>query len=186
MNCSLRDEGVRRALDRLQGEPEFESSITPEVGELIYMLTLTRRAALIVEFGGLVGYSTIYLASALADLGSGQLITTELDLGRADRIRENLADAGVAQRVDVRPGDAMLTLQDLAAPIDLLFLDGLNDLYLPLLQALEPHLEDHAVVVADLSSKEPLSAYRAYVTDPLNGYASVTVGLDDGVLVSVR
>ena len=186
MRCSLQQDRVWRVLERLQREDEFEGSITPEVGELIYTLALARRPGLIVEFGALVGYSTIYLASAVRDLGSGTLITTEKADDHVERLRQNLADAGVEQGVEARAGDAMVTLRALPGAIDVLFLDGLNDLYLPLLQELEPRLADHAMVIADLSSKHPLLEYQAYVNDPQNPYASVTLALDDGVLVSVR
>jgi hypothetical protein len=52
-------------------------AISAEVGEVLHALALTARPSLIVEFGASLGISTIYLASALADLGAGLLITTD-------------------------------------------------------------------------------------------------------------
>jgi predicted O-methyltransferase YrrM len=50
-------------------------AISSEVGEVLHALALTaRRPSLIIEFGASLGISTIYLASALADLGAGMLI----------------------------------------------------------------------------------------------------------------
>lgn len=163
-------------------------AISDEVGELLWMLTLTRRPDLVVEFGGSLGVSTIYLACALRDLGAGRLITTELVPAKAALLARNLSEAGVADAdAEVRVGDALQTLAELPDPVDLLFLDGSNDLYLPLLDQLQPHLAPHALVVADLSAGDPHHArYVAHVTDPASGYRTIQLPLDAGVVVSIR
>ncbi|MDQ6816170.1 MAG: class I SAM-dependent methyltransferase [Actinomycetota bacterium] len=162
-------------------------AIDPRVGELLYALTLARGASAVVEFGASLGCSTIYLAAALRDLGGGSLVTTELDHAKVRPLTANLEEAGLADLVEVRAGDAMRTLQGLARPVDLLFLDGWNDLYLAVLELLEPQLSDRALVIADMSENEPnLVAYREYVLDPGKRYATVEVPLDAGVVVSAR
>jgi predicted O-methyltransferase YrrM len=102
-------------------------AITREVGELLYVLALGRRARRIVEFGASLGVSTVYLAAAVRDCGGGSLLTTELRSSKAEIARRNLADAGLAELVELRVGDARQTLTDLDGPVDLLFLDGRND-----------------------------------------------------------
>ena len=70
--------------------------------------------------------------------------------------------------------------------IDLVFLDDRNDLYLPVLRLLEPHLSPSAMVVADLSAEDPdLIPYLEHVRDR-TGYFSMTVPLDDGVELSTH
>ena len=71
-------------------------AITREVGELLYMLALSRRARWIAEFGASLGISTIYLAAAVADYGVGSLITTELRPSKAEIAHQNLEEAGLA------------------------------------------------------------------------------------------
>ena len=62
-----------------------------------------------------------------------------------------------------------------------------NDLYLPVLRLLEPRLARGALVAADMSPSDPhLDGYRKYVGDVANGYRTVEVGLDDGVVLSAR
>jgi predicted O-methyltransferase YrrM len=163
-------------------------AIKREVGELLYMLVLSRRAQRIVEFGASLGVSTIYLAAALADCGGGSLITTELRPSKAEIARRNLTDAGLADLVELRLGDARRTLTDLRGrPVDLLFLDGRNDLYLPVLRLLEPHLAPNGLVAADLNADDPdLDSYLEYVRDPDRGYYSICVALDAGLELSVR
>jgi predicted O-methyltransferase YrrM len=161
-------------------------SITPEVGKLLYVLAVARRPATIVEFGSSLGYSTIHLAAAVRDLGTGLLVTTELEPAKAEAARRNLAQAGLDDVVDLRVGDALETLQDVSA-VDLLFLDGWNNLYLDLLELLEPRLSAGAPVIADLSVDDPeLAGYCRRMHDPASGYVSVDVPLDAGVVVSVR
>lgn len=162
-------------------------AVAPEVGELLYSLTLARGARTVVEFGGSLGFSTIHLAAALRDLGGGSVITTELDPQKAEALAANLAAAGLGDLVEIRAGDARETLRDIPKPVDLLFLDGWNDLYLEVLTLVEPALAGRALVVADMSEDDPhLVAYHERMHDREHGYATVDVPLDDGVVVSTR
>ena len=81
-------------------------AITPEVGQLLYALTLAARPTVIIDLGASLGSSTIYLASALRDLGAGSIITTELLSEKAQQASSNLAAAGLGDLVDIRVGDA--------------------------------------------------------------------------------
>ena len=173
--------------ERAEIGAEAPLAIAPEVGVIPDTLTITERPGLIVEFGGSLGLSTRYLAAALKDLDSGELVSTELIETRAQAAAQNLADAGVASRVSIRPGDARETLANLNRLVDMLFLDGSNDLYLDILTQLEPQLGDHAVVAADLSYGDPHhDRYRDYVAAPDNGYLSVTIPIDAGLVVANR
>jgi predicted O-methyltransferase YrrM len=160
-------------------------AIKREVGELMYALTLARAPALAVEFGASVGLSTIYLAAALRDLRGGRLITTEIEPAKAQRARANLAEAGLDDVAELRVGDAIETLRELPAQVELLFLDGWNDLYLDVLELVRPRLAERALIIADLSPDDPnLDRYREFVEAPEHGYATVTVPLDAGVVIS--
>src|SRR5262249_40621573 len=153
----------------------------------LYVLVLTRRPRTVVEFGASLGVSTIYLAAAVRDAGEGRVVTTEFQPEKARLASANLAEAGLGDLVELRVGDALETLHDLDGPIDLLFLDGWNDLSLPILELLEARLRPGAVVAADMSKDDPHHArYREYVRDPAHGYFTIELPLDDGVVLSVR
>lgn len=47
-------------------------------GQLLYNLVRAVRPATVVEFGTSFGISTLYLAAAVRDNGTGRVITTEL------------------------------------------------------------------------------------------------------------
>jgi predicted O-methyltransferase YrrM len=162
-------------------------AVTPDVGELLYVLALARRARTIVEFGASLGFSTIHLAAGARDIGGGaRVISTEMEPDKANAARENLAEAGLSDVVDLRVGDALETLRDVDE-VDVLFLDGWNNLYLAVLDLLEPRLSQGALVVADLSEDDPEQIpYCERMHDPASGYVSVDIPLDAGVVVSSR
>ena len=161
--------------------------VPPEVGQFLYVITRSRRPARIVEIGTSYGISAIHFASALKDNGEGRLISAELSAAKVKAARANLQALGLERWVDIRQGDAFETLKSVEAPIDILFLDGWKDFYLPLLKALEPQLAPGSLVIGDDTKLFPerLASYLAYVRDPAN-YQSVDLAIGDGVEVSVK
>src|SRR5262249_6761615 len=101
--------------------------------------------------------------------------------------RANLADAGLDGVAEVRAGDALETLADVPAPVDLVLLDGWKDLYLPMLRLLRPKLRKGATVLADniFTFPQELPPYVAFVRDRANGFESTTVPLGHGLEYSV-
>ena len=163
--------------------------ITPEVGQLLYILTRSRRPQIVVEFGTSYGISGIHFAAALQDAGRGRLVTTELDAIKAGRAQENFRAAGLADLIEIRIGDAFETLKaGIEGGIDVLLLDGWKPLYLPMLKFLEPRLAPGALVIADdlAVAPEALASYVGYVRAAGSGYVSVEVPLGDRLEISVR
>ncbi|HSZ14816.1 MAG TPA: class I SAM-dependent methyltransferase [Solirubrobacteraceae bacterium] len=166
---------------------EAPLAIKREVGELLYVVALGSPGRRMVEFGASHGLSTAYLAAALRDSGGGALITTERHPAKAETATRNLTDAGLSDLVEIRVGDALQTLGTISGPVDLVFLDGSNDLYLQVLNLVESHLRVGALVVADLSADDPdLLPYLHYARDERNGFVSIEVPLAAGVELSVR
>lgn len=157
-------------------------------GRFLYNLVRAQGSRTVVEFGMSFGISTIHLAAAVRDNGAGRVVTTELDAGKVRRATEHLDQAGLLDVVEVRHGDALETLRDLEAAVDLAFLDGWKLLYLPVLRLLEPKLRPGAAVVADDLALFPdeLQGYLEYVRDPSHGYSSVEVPIGDSFELSVR
>lgn len=100
--------------------------VAPNQGKLLAILAQSIGARRILEIGTLGGYSTIWLARALAPGGS--VITLEVDPRHAEVARGNLARAGLSDVVEVRVGPALETLPMIAAegrePFDLVFIDA--------------------------------------------------------------
>lgn len=159
--------------------------VRPEVGSLLYMLVRSLPASTIVEFGTSFGASLIYLAAAVRDNGFGSVIGTEMSAHKIERARQNLARTGLAEVVRILEGDARQSLAEVPGPIDLVLLDGWKDLYLEVLEILEPKLHARSIVVADNLSMLPQS-YLDRVRDPAHGYCSISLPLGDGIELSMR
>jgi predicted O-methyltransferase YrrM len=158
--------------------------VSAEGGQLLYALTRAIRPHTVVEFGTSFGISTIFLAAGVTDNGTGQIYSTELSAAKVRAARENLREAGVDGPVTVLAGDARETLREVPGPIGLVLLDGWKDLYLPVLELLEPKLAPGALVIADDTSFASVKDYLAYVRDPAHGYVTVSFPVEDGMELS--
>src|ERR1700744_837723 len=158
--------------------------VSADGGRLLYALTRAIRPQTVVEFGTSFGISTIFLAAAVIDNGTGQVVSTELSAVKVDRARQNLSEAGVDGPVTVLPGAARDTLGRLPGPIGLVLLDGWKDLYRPVLALLEPKLSPGALVIADDTSFASVADYLSYIRDPAHGYVSVSFPVEDGMEIS--
>jgi predicted O-methyltransferase YrrM len=100
--------------------------VSPPQGRLLELLARMQHARAILELGTLAGYSTICLARALPP--DGRLVSLEAEARYAEVARENVARAGLADRVEIRVGLAIETLPQLeaegAGPFDLVFIDA--------------------------------------------------------------
>jgi predicted O-methyltransferase YrrM len=165
---------------------DFYLPISARGGELLYALVRAIRPTTVVEFGTSFGISTLYLAAAVADNGTGRVFGTELNQAKVTAARANLAEAGLDDRVTILAGDALDTLADIPAPIGLVLLDGWKDICLPVLRMLEPRLGSGALVVADDIDLPAMADYLNYVRDPTNGYVSIAFPVEDGMEISCR
>ncbi|MEU9966571.1 O-methyltransferase [Streptomyces malaysiensis] len=162
--------------------------ISADGGKLLYNLVRAIRPATVVEFGMSYGISTLHLAAAVRDNGTGRVITTELSKEKIAAARGTFAETGLDDLITVLEGDARETLADLEGPLELVLLDGWKDLCLPVLRMLEPRLRPGALVVADdIDQFEgPMRPYLDYVRDPANGYQNVSFPIEDGMEISCR
>ena len=121
--------------------------IDAEVGALLRVLATAVGATRVLEIGTAIGYSGIWLASALPP--GGTLFTMELNEERVREAKDNFARAGVADRVHVIVGDANLKLAKVAGPFDLIFQDGHKQLYSVMLDRLVALLRPGGLLVTD-------------------------------------
>jgi predicted O-methyltransferase YrrM len=101
-------------------------NVSPIQGRLLYLLARGVSAQRILEIGTLAAYSTIWLARGLVP--GGRLVTLEINPEHAAVAQANLARAGLLESVEVRLGNALDSLTELAAsggaPFDLVFIDA--------------------------------------------------------------
>jgi predicted O-methyltransferase YrrM len=112
------------AVSEKAGLPAIE--VAPPAGKLLMLLARMIGARRILEIGTLGGYSTIWLARALA--ADGKLVSLEASQKHAEVACKNIDRAGLAGRVEVRVGKALDSLAKIAAngegPFDFFFLDA--------------------------------------------------------------
>ncbi len=93
---------------------------------MLELLVAAVSATTVLEVGTLGGYSTIHLARGAGP--TGHVTTLELDAHHAEVARENLAHAGLSDRVEVVVGPALESLDKLVAngfgPVDFMFIDA--------------------------------------------------------------
>lgn len=103
-----------------------QHAVAPNQGKLLQLLGQIQNAKRILEIGTLGGYSTIWLARALAPGGS--VITLESNPAHAAVAQSNIEKAGLAKIVDIRVGKASESLSMLASqdvtPFDFIFIDA--------------------------------------------------------------
>lgn len=160
--------------------------ISPEQGAMLYLLARAIEARRIVEFGSSFGISTIYLAAAARENG-GEVIGSEFEPSKHEQATKNIAEAGLANYANVIFGDARETFRAIAAPIDLVLLDGWKAMYIPVIEILKPKLRNGAVVMADniFTFKKVLRPFVDYMQSGENGFASTTLRISDGFELSV-
>ena len=142
-----RDPHERLALIDREGHAEGLPLVYPDTGALLHSLALASGARRILEIGTAIGYSTLWLATALP--ADGMMITMEYDAARAERARNHFAAAGYGDRISVMIGDATRFLHKVAGPFDLIFQDSDKKLYEPMLDRLVDLLRPGGLLVCD-------------------------------------
>jgi predicted O-methyltransferase YrrM len=96
--------------------------VSPAQGKFLHLMVKIAGARRVLEIGTLGGYSTVWMASALPP--DGRLITLEYSEKHAEIARDNIARAGLLERVEVRQGAALDLLPVVNGPFDLIFIDA--------------------------------------------------------------
>lgn len=121
--------------------------IGPLVGRFLHLLVRACKPRSILEIGTAIGYSTIWLASALPD--SSRLTTIEIDEKILRTAKENIEKAKLATKVRLLLGDAAKLVPLMNDGNDLIFLDTEKSLYPKLLPDLIRLLNIGGFLVAD-------------------------------------
>src|SRR5260370_13510949 len=89
---------------------ELYTPVSPEGGRLLYALIRAARPATVAEFGTSFGISTIHLAAAVRDNGTGRVISTALSAAKVAQARATAAEAGLSDWAPGLGDDARETL----------------------------------------------------------------------------
>ena len=170
--------------------------VGPAVARLLYLLAQASGARRIFEAGSAIGYSTIWWALAMGE--GGRVIYTDGDPKNADEAKGYFQKAGVADRIDVRVGDALEILsEEKPASFDIIFNDVDKEDYPRVFKLAVPRLKSGGLFitdnvlwsgrVADSTNSEPTTKAIREFNQLLYGskelFASI-IPLRDGVAVA--
>jgi len=117
-----------------------------EGGFLAALVGLTG-ARRILELGTFTGYSSISMATALPE--DGRIITCDVDPGATSIARRYMDESGHGDKIEIRLGPALETIETLDGSFDLVFIDADKPNYQNYYEAVLPKLADDGLLIAD-------------------------------------
>jgi len=150
-------------------------TVNRETGKLLHLLVKSKNPKNVLEIGTSIGYSTIWLASALKN---GKLITLERLKERADIARKFFKKAKL--NIKLIEGDALKTIPK--TKFDVVFLDATKSEYLKYLKKVK--FNKNALVIADntISHASKMKDFLDYV----NKRGAVNLDIGSGIVLYSR
>ncbi len=96
--------------------------VGPLEGAFLKVMAMTVGAKRIFEIGTFTGYSALCFAESLPE--DGEVITCDIDPEATALAKKYWADSSHGSKIQLRLAPALETLQDLAGPFDLIFIDA--------------------------------------------------------------
>jgi predicted O-methyltransferase YrrM len=154
-------------------------NITPDTGAFLAVLVKATHARRVLEIGTSNGYSTLWLADAVAGI-DGQVTTVEMSPQKVAMARQNFERANLTQRIVQLEGEAGAHLRTIAdGAFDLVFLDSQRSVYLEWWPELKRILRAGGLLVVDnaTSHAAEMAAFAEAVRkDPAFTTSLVPVG----------
>ena|SRR5438552_11149282 len=117
---------LRRCREQTARLPNANMQIAPEQGAFLALLAKILGGRQTLEIGTFTGYSALSVALALPE--DGRVVALDISREYTDRARRYWKEAGVEQRIDLRLGPAMESLDRMIAdregPFDMAFIDA--------------------------------------------------------------
>lgn len=129
------------------GRHEGIPIVSPASGRVLRVLVTAVAPRRVLEIGTAIGFSTLWMASALRD--GGRIDTIDPDRSRTDRARRYWLRAGVTDRVRVINEPALRVLPRLAPGIEFAFIDAIKTEYSAYLDALLPRMAPGGMITVD-------------------------------------
>jgi len=171
---------------RLPDEEEIRAWAVPRsTGYWLNCLIRLTGAKTVLEIGTSLGYSTLWMASALASNG-GHIYTCELFDQKTELARHHFAESGL-RNITLLAGDAVETTKTWDKRIDILFLDADPESYSAYWSALKPWLHKESVVIMD-NAVDHRTVTETFVNDMTHEpeWASWIMPFDHGLLFAKR
>jgi len=149
--CSQEDDALASARANMKSEGLPAINVSANEGKLLHVLVQAVGAKRILEIGTLGGYSAIWMARGLPS--GGRLVSLEIDEHHAKVARDNVARAGLTDKVEVKVGPGLETLSSMLAAgeplFDVAFIDADKEGYPAYLDKVVPLVRQGGLILAD-------------------------------------
>lgn len=147
-------------IDRLTAQAEAERgdrtippqdrmlAITPDTGKFFEILLRDMGARDILEVGTSVGYSTLWMARAVAGNG-GRITTIEQNPSKVARAKKNFAEAGTADIIQIKEGNALDVLPLIRSEFDFCLLDADKENLAAYFDLVLPRMRKNGIIAID-------------------------------------
>lgn len=171
-----------------------DMSVGYEVGKFLSMLVHIKQAKSVLEIGTCIGFSSVWLATALTEVG-GSLTSIEYDRQFCDFTRKHLKAAGVDKCTQIMEGDASKIVKELKGPYDIIFQDSDKNLYPVMLDDCINLVKVGGIIVADDTLFKKMGVEGAYgdaveeynqLVKEKDNLCSMVLPIGSGITLSVR
>jgi caffeoyl-CoA O-methyltransferase len=150
------------AVEHTSGEPPWFATLAEDTrarttapgmmvgtleGRLLTALVAMLRPRLVLEIGTFTGYSALSMAEVLPP--DGRIVTCDISEEHVAIAREHIARTPYADRIEILLGPAQQSVEGLAGPFDLVFIDADKGGYLGYYEAVLPKLAPDGVILVD-------------------------------------
>ena len=188
------DVALARAFDAPAAEGMPAIQLGPSEAKAVALFLKLAGARKVVEVGTLAGYSALAMARALP--ADGHVDTIEFDQKHARVARENIAAAGLADRITVHEGAGLDVLPRLApvGPFDAVFIDADKRNYDAYGRWAAGNVRPGGLLIGDnaflfgrlLEDSEEGAALRRFHEEARAAFDTVCLPTPDGMLLGVR
>ncbi|MDB5103392.1 MAG: Caffeoyl-CoA O-methyltransferase [Fibrobacteres bacterium] len=119
---------LRRLSEETHAKMQMPQMLTGRLeGRLLKLLAQTSGAKRILELGTFTGYSALSMAEGIPE--DGKVVTCEIDPVNAAMAQRYFDASPHGRKIEIRLGPALETLEGLAAPFDMAFIDADKENY---------------------------------------------------------
>lgn len=153
-------------------------TVNRETGKFLHLLVKMKNPKNILEVGTSIGYSTIWMASALRN--GARLTTVDYSQDREEIAKKFFKRAKL--NIKIIEGDALGVIPRLKEKFDVVFLDATKSQYLRYLKSVK--LNKDALVIADntISHANKMQDFLDYV----NKRGAVNINIGSGIILWSR
>ena len=116
-------------------------------GRLLTALVTMKQPRSVLEIGTFTGYSALSMAEGLPP--DGRIVTCDISEEHVAIARKHIEASPYADRIEIRVGPAIDTLETLPGPFDLVFIDADKPSYPAYYEAVLPKLAPDGVILVD-------------------------------------